>query len=106
MRNVIAAFIIMIVAVMTAHTQSALRPRQLVEQAHLEGKSFTPISLFERAINFRSEVEITPIEDYTLLNLDSEGLRQLAAAPPARKFSTIWPVTTCGKAETPAWAMP
>ncbi|HRJ14134.1 MAG TPA: zinc-dependent metalloprotease [Saprospiraceae bacterium] len=83
MRNVIAAFIIMIVAVMTAHTQSALRPRQLVEQAHLEGKSFTPISLFERAVNFRSEVEITPIEDYTLLNLDSEGLRQLAAAPPA-----------------------
>ena len=83
MRNVIAAFIIMIVAVMTAHTQNALRPRQMVEQAHLEGKSFTQVSLFERAVNFRSEVETTPIERYTLLHLDSEGLRQLASAPPA-----------------------
>lgn len=86
MRNGIVATIFLLMAAFAAHTQTVLRPGDLVAQARQAGKNFATVSLFEPAVDFRSvedAVKTTPVKDYVLLEPDRETLAQLLYEAPA-----------------------
>lgn len=80
MRNVIAT-IILFCAVMLASAQT---PFELVQEARRSGKPFTSVALFERALETRNDLQGTPLQHYTLLDLKSEAFQQLTAQAPAQ----------------------
>ncbi len=84
MRNAIATIILLYIAVLAgAQTHSAIRPADLIQEAHHSGKAFTSVAPFERALETRNALQHTPLQNYTLLDLRSEAFQQLITQAPA-----------------------